>query len=417
MLACFITAFCQVARGQVNMLSLDECQSKAVENYPLIKQYDLLSATENYTLSNLQKGYLPQVLLNAQASYQSEVTKVPVSIPGFKIPVLDKDQYRATLDVNQLLWDGGAIRAQKNVSRAGTDVEKVANDVSIYAIRDRVEQLYFGVLMLEEQLKQLEIMNADLQNSHQVVEALLKNGTGLASDLDMVKVELLNLEQKKTELLYLKQAQLTVLGIMINEQLSDGVELSRPQVPVVASSIEINRPEISLFEKQRTLFQQQEDLIGAKNLPKLSLFAQGGYGRPGLNMLRNDFALFAQGGVRLSWNFGNLYTRKNERLLLSTNKDLVSVNEETFRFNTNLQLKQAYTEIEKSRELMRQDDEIIDLRQRVKKTGENKYLQGVYTINDYIRDINAENQARRTKVMHEIQYLQKSYSYRTIAGQ
>jgi outer membrane protein TolC len=401
--------------SQTTLISLAECQQKAQNNYPLIKQYDLISLAEQYTLDNLTKDYLPQISLNGQASYQSDITQLPIKVPGINTPTMDKDQYKITLDVSQLIWDGGTIRSQSGITKASTELEKQKVEVNLYAVREQIDQLYFGILALDEQLKQLHILTADLQTHHDRVKSMLKNGVAMASDLDLVQVELLNTEQNKIELGLLRSAYLKMLSLFINENLDESTELQTPQ-EFIDFPPEINRPELALYKKQRSLFEAQETFIKAKNMPRFSLFVQGGYGRPGLNMMDPDFKLFAIGGIRLSWNFGNLYTKKNEERLIENDKNSVDVQERTFLFTTNVQLARVEKEIQKYQRLMEKDDEIISLRNRIKTAGESKYRNGVYSMNDLINDINAENQARVTKSLHEMQYLLSIYNYKHIQG-
>ncbi len=414
-IALFLLAGAGSVRGQ--SLTIESCQQKAYENYPQIKQFGLLEQAGKYNLSNLSKAWLPQLALNGQVTYQSDVVHFPIQIPGMDVPMLDKDQYKATVDLSQTIWDGGSVGAQKKTVRAGNEVEKQHVEVELYGIRNQVNQLFFGILTLNEQWKQLEILRQDLENSNRRARAMLENGTATPPDVDAIQVELLNNEQKKTELKAMKDACSEMLSALINEEITDRTVLQKPSDLLIDPQMDILRPEITLFEKQRELYDARESLITAKNTPRFSLFAQGGYGKPGLNMLSNKFELFALGGIRLTWNFGNLYTRNNEKRLISIDKDRTDTQQETFTFNTGLQLKQIRHELEKARELMEKDDEIILLRNRVKTASESKYENGIYTVNDLIRDINAESQSRQAKIIHEIQYLLNVYNYRTTQGQ
>jgi outer membrane protein TolC len=277
--------------------------------------------------------------------------------------------------------------------------------------------LYFGVLTIDEQLKQLDILEKDLQTGMSLVNAFLKNGTATPSDVDAVQVEVLNVRQKRTELTAFRKAYAEMLAAMIGETVDENVTLLKPQEISIQPQTDITRPEITLFALQNELFDAQLGSIQARNMPRLSLFVQGGYGKPGLNMLSDKFEPFAIGGVRLNWNFGNLYSTKNDRDLLANNKNMTGIQQETFVFNANLQLTQAWNEIRKAKELMQRDDEIIVLRQRIKTASESKYANGVCTVNDLVKDINAENQSRQAKIVHEVQYLMSIYQYRTIAGE
>lgn len=397
-------------------LTIDACQEKARNNYPMIKQYGLLTAAEKYNLSNLSKAYLPQISLNAQATYQSEVVSFPIDIPTISMPTIDKDQYKATIDVSQTIWDGGSTSSQQKITRSSAEVDKQNVEVTLYSIREQVNKLYFGILTLNEQLKQLDILNEDLQNSFNTVNAFKINGTAMQSDVDAVRIEILNTEQNKTELLSMKKAYSEMLSVLINEKINEQTVFTEPADELPDKNTYLGRPEIRLFEQQRLLIEAQKSMITAKNMPKFSLFLQGGYGKPGLNMLSNDFDFFGIAGVRLNWNFGNLYTKSNESKLIETNQRMIDTQEDTFVFNTDLQLTQIYNDIEKARELIKKDDEIIRLRSSVKRASESKYENGVYTVNDLLKDIHAESQSRQAKILHKIQYIMSIYNYKNTAG-
>lgn len=410
---------CGTASSQTT-LTLEECQQKAMDNYPLIRQYGLISLSEKYSLENISKNYLPQFSLNGQATYQSDVTKIPLDLSSLPIsdppmiPTMKKDQYKATIDATQLIWDGGNINSQKQITKANTEVEKQQVEVNIYTIKEKINQLYFGILVTDEQLRILDLTETTIKANRDLTLSMLKNGVAMQSDLDQIDVELLNIDQNRTEQLSLRQAYLSMLGLFIHQELDSKTVLLQPTDNVAYGNI--MRPELSLYQSQRLLLDKQENAITAKNLPQIGLFAQGGYGRPGLNMLDTKFKLYAIGGIKLTWNFGNLYTKSNERKLIANNKNSVDVQQETFLFNTNVQLTQQQAETQKVKKLLDKDDEIIRLRNRVRKASESKYKNGVYQTNELIRDINAENQAMQTKALHSIQYLMSIYNYKYIQG-
>ncbi|MDR2563608.1 MAG: TolC family protein [Prevotellaceae bacterium] len=410
-----VLLFANSAAGQGG-LSIDECQQKARANYPDVKQYGLLELSARYDLSSLSKLYLPQVSFNAQASYQSDVVRVPIDIPGVDIPSQSREQYRATLDVSQTLWDGGSVASQRRLTALSNELDKEGVDVALYALRERVNNLFFGILMLGEQLKQLDILNDDLQNGHRMVEAFVRSGTAMQSDADAVRVEILNTMQRKAELLSARAAYLEMLSAMTGAKIDTSTVFVKPVDVMVDRVAALARPELALFDRQLALFDARQDAVAAKNMPRISLFLQGGYGKPGLNMLSDKFDFFALGGLRLTWNFGGLYTRKNELGAIAAGRNLTDVRRETFVFNVELQSSKLYGEIEKARRLIELDDEIISLRAEVKKASESKYRNGVYTVNDLLRDINAESLARQAKIVHEIRYLHDAYNFRATRG-
>lgn len=405
-------------------LTLKECQQQAQAHYPLIKRYGLIEKTKEYNISNAGKGYLPQVSLSAKASYQSDVTEIPVDLLGIDIRGIRKDQYQAMLQLDQVVWDGGNIRARKEVTRATSEVDKQKLEVDMYAINERVNQLFFGILLLKEQLKQNQLMQEELQRNYDNVAAYVKNGIANQADLDAVKVEQLNNIQQRHTLEATYRAYGEMLKIMINHPtpLTENT-LKKPDVNALlykgeAYSTEfIRRPELNLFAVQNQQLEAQRKQLTAKNLPRLDLFVQGAYGNPGLNMLKNEFSAYYVAGVRLSWNFGNLYTRKNESRQLILNQQDVNVQKETFLFNTHLEITQNNSEIKKLTELMKNDEEIITLRNNIKKSAQAKVANGTLTVTEMLREVTAENIAMQDKILHEIQLLSAIYELKYTTNQ
>lgn len=405
-------------------LTLEESQQQARAHYPLIKRYGLIEKTKEYNISNADKGYLPQVSLSAKASYQSDVTEIPVDLPGIDIRGMRKDQYQAMLQLDQVVWDGGNIRARKEVTRATSEVDKQKLEVDMYAINERVNQLFFGILLLKEQLKQNQLMQEELQRNYDNVTAYVKNGIANQADLDAVKVEQLNNIQQRHTLEATYRAYSEMLKIMINHPTPlTGNTLKKPDVNALlykgeAYSAEfIRRPELNLFAAQNQQLEAQRKQLTAKNLPRLGVFVQGAYGNPGLNMLKNEFSAYYVAGVRLSWNFSNLYTRKNESRQLILNQQDVNVQKETFLFNTHLEITQNNSEIKKLTELMKNDEEIITLRNNIKKSAQAKVANGTLTVTEMLREVTAENIARQNKILHEIQLLSAIYELKYTTNQ
>lgn len=395
--------------SQNTVITLDECHAKAKQNYPLIKRYELIEKSREFNLSNAGKGYLPQISLSAKVSYQSEVTKIPISVPGIDIKGLSKDQYSATIDVSQTIWDGGVISAKKDVANASANVEQKQLDVDLYTINDRVNQLYFGILLLDAKIKQNDLLQAELERNYNQVSSYIQNGVANQSDLDAVKVEQLKARQNKTQLQSSRKSYIDVLATLTGEDIKENTELQKPKGEDFVVSRQVNRPELDLFEAQFDNLEIQKKSIKTGYMPKLGLFVTGGYGKPGLNMLENDFSPYYIGGVRLSWNFGSLYTQKNDKRLIETNQNSVLTQRETFLFNANMETVQEQNEIDKNRDLLKYDDEIIYLCNNVKKAAETKVANGILTVTDLLREINAEDMAKQDKIQHEIELLLSIY--------
>jgi outer membrane protein TolC len=395
---------------------LQKAHELAQQNYPLIKQRELIKQTTGYTIDNLRKGFLPQISLSGQATYQSEVTAVKVPIPGVNIESPAKDQYRILADVNQLLYDGGLIKQQKNIQLLSDEVEQQRIEVELYKIKDRINQLFLGVLFLDEQLKQVDLIKADLNNGIKRVEAQVNNGVAFRSNLNVLQAELLKADQRVIELKSSRKGYIDVLSLFVNQSLPEDTRFDKPVVETSVLINDIQRPELKLYSTQEKLLGGQLKVIDSRNKPKASLFWQGGYGRPGLNFLENVFSFYYTTGLRLNWNFGGLYTQKKEKNIVELNQKTIEVQKEVFLLNTNTDLKRQQSEVEKLQKLVATDRDIIDLRIKVKDAAKAQLENGVITANDYLREINAEDQARQSLITHQIQLLQAQINYQTISG-
>lgn len=386
-------------------LTLEECQHSAQTNYPLVRQYGLIEKAREYNLENAGKGYLPQFTISGKATYQSDVTKLPVDVPGIDIKSMPKDQYQVMLEVSQNIWDGGDIRSKKQLTQATSEIDRGKQEVDMYAQNDRVNQLYFGILLLDEQLKQNQLLQEDLGRTHQLVSNYMANGIANQSDLDAVSVEILNTKQKRIELESSRQAYLSMLSIFIGKEIASGTTLEKPTDTFESTSLVNNRPELRWFDAQGGQLNVQESSLKTRFRPRFALFVQGAYGNPGLNMLKDDFSAYYVAGVRMSWNFGSLYTLRNDRRLIDNNRRKLETSRDVFLFNTNLQSTQQSSAIQSMRRQMVDDDEIIRLRVNIRKAAEAKVENGTLTVTDMLREITAENLARQTKALHEVQLL------------
>ena len=397
-------------------LTLQQAYDLAQKNYPLIRQRELISKTRELTVANLGTGFLPQLNLSAQATYQSEVTSVKVPVPGINIESPSKDQYKVLADLSQLVYDGGLIKQQKKIQDLTEQVELKKVEVELYKLKDRINQLFLGTLYLDEQLRQVELIRSDLNNGIKRVEAQVNNGTAFRSNLNVLQAELLKTDQRAIELKASRKGYIDVISLFIDQPLSENVKLERPAVEAPVLANEIQRPELILYSTQEKLLGGQYKLIDSRNKPKASLFWQGGYGRPGLNFLSNSFDFYYTTGVRLNWNFGGLYTQKKEKKVVGLNQKIVEIQKETFLLNTNTDLKRQQSEVDKLQKLVATDKDIIDLRIKVKDAAKAQLENGVITANDYLREVNAEDQARQNLITHQIQLLQAKINYQTISG-
>ena len=398
--------------------TLQECQEAAEHNYPLIRQYDLIGKTTQLTVENIGKGWLPQVSASAQATLQSDVASWPEQMQsvyqqmGLNMKGLKKDQYRIGIDVNQTVYDGGVIRSQKEIAQRQGAIEEAQTEVTMYQVRSRVNEMYFALLLLDEQIT----LNADLQellsSSEKKLESMFKHGTAAESDYLSVKAERLNVVQQATNL----QAQRRTLAMMLSTFC--GIEVQQVQKPVqysaMSSQQSMQRPELKVIEAQLRLADAQEKSLDAALMPKVGVFAQGFYGYPGYNMfddmMRHRWSLNGMVGARLSWNIGALYTRKNDKAKIQLQREMAATSRDVFLFNNNLEQMQQNENMERYRRLMADDDEIIALRSSVRKAAESKLAHGIIDVNDLLKEINAENSAQVQKSIHEIEMLKEMYN-------
>ncbi|MFG6410229.1 MULTISPECIES: TolC family protein [Bacteroidales] len=400
---------------QAQTVTLDECQQLAQENYPLIKQYDLIRQTTDYTVSNISKGWLPQVSAMAQATYQSDVMTLPDPLQtmlgqqGFDVKGLRKDQYRIGIDLNQTIYDGGLISGQKNVAHLEGEVQTAQTTTDLYTIRQRVNDIYFGILLLDEKIQLNKDLQTLLQSNLDKLNSMLSNGIAMQSDVNVVRAEKLKAEQQATELASSKKSLMDMLAVFIGKEIT---ELAMPQDVIVPTQSN-NRPELHLFDTQIELANAQESLLNARLLPKLSVFAQGYYGYPGYDqfdaMFNRDWKLNGMIGVRLSWNIGALYTRKNDRSKLNTRRGLVESARETFLFNNHLLEIQQTDGIAKYRQMITDDHEIVALRSDVRQSAESRLEHGIIDTNNLLQEITRENQSRIDLSTHTILMLKESY--------
>ena len=406
----FSFSFLLFVSGMYAQITLEECQRKTQENYPLVHQYGLVEKTKEYSLENAARGYLPQLALSAKASYQSEVTEIPVKLSGVDIKGLPKDQYQVVLELQQKIWDGGGIRMQKKQTTAEAEIEKERLNVDMYALNSRVNDLYFGILLLDEQLRQNELLQDELERNYRQITAYVENGIANQADLDAVKVEQLNTRQTRVDLVSSRVAYLKMLSLLVGEELSQETTLEKPVPQDEVSAVsEIRRPELSLFDAQGAGLQVQEKALNVRHLPQFGLFVQGAYGNPGLNMLKNEFSPYYIAGVRLSWNFGSLYTLKNDRRVIENKRQQLDNNRDVFLFNTRLQMTQQDQAIRSLEKQMQDDNEIIRLRTNIRKAAEAKVANGTLTVTEMLRELTNESLARQSKALHEIQRLMGIY--------
>ncbi|PJI27622.1 TolC family protein [Prevotella intermedia] len=400
----------------VQAQTLEECQQAAEKNYPIIKQYGLIAQTTELTVKNIQKGWLPQITASAQATYQSDVVSWPENMQrmyqqmGLDMKGLTKDQYKIGVDFQQIIYDGGAIGSQRSIARQEGKVQEAQTETNLYQVRKRVNEMYFSLLLLDEQIRLNDDVKALLLSSEKKLAAMVKGGTAATSDFDNVKAERLSVAQQNESLKSQRQMLQRMLSVFC------GIEISNPEKPaaVETSASASNRPEIRLFDNQLKLAEVQEKALDTKLRPTLGLYAQGYYGYPGLNMFEDmisrKWSLNGIVGIKLSWNVGALYTHKNDKAKLKAQRELIENAREVFLFNNNMEQIQQTENVSRYRTMMQGDDEIIALRTNVRKAAESKLAHGIIDVNSLLREINNENAAKTQQAIHEIDMLKEMYN-------
>lgn len=412
-------------------VTLEECWKSAEKNYPLAKQYGLISKSKDYTVSNAARAYLPQVTFSAKASWQSDVTKFrldreelakteigslidPDGIEAL-MPKLKKDQYSASLDVTQTIWDGGALKAQKEAAESEAEANTKSIDASLYGLRERINELYFGIMLLQHNIELSDLMLGTLNANYDKLKAYKENGVIGQADLDAIRIQILKTKQEALNLKNSKKAYTQMLSLLCGLNLNEETELVQPEEISVPGG-EITRPELAMFNAQLKQIDSQKKMLNAGVTPKFGLYVSGGYGRPGLNMLSNTFKPYVLAGAKMVWNIGNFYNLKNNRQMLQLKMASIEAQKSTFLLNTSIDESRRDTEIETLRSQLQYDDEIIELRKSVLKANEEKMYDGTISGTDYVGYLNDSLIAEQNKAQHEIQMLLSMYNLAYVRG-
>ncbi len=397
-------------------LTLEQCYALASTNSPLAQQKALTITAGNMAEKNQNLKWLPQVDLNAQATYQSTVTSFPVKLPNVNVDELSKDQYRTTLEIIQPIYDGGMISGQKKLQHITNSIESQKVEVDLYQLKVKVNSYFFTALLMEENIRLMNIVKEDLNNNLKKVSAQAANGIATNSNVDVLRAELLKTEQKIIEFNAIRKGTMQMLEILTGTTIAENISFTKPAGTTIIAETVIARPELKLFDFQQQQFQLQSKLVNARSNPKLSFFTNGGYGKPGLNQLKNEFQWYYIGGVKLSIPIMNHFTQQKEKKLLKIQGEIVNKQKKNFLTGSQQLLVQQKNEVEKYRQLTATDADIVALRTKIKENASVRLANGIITSSDYITELNAENQAMLNQKLHEVQWLQAQYNYQLILG-
>lgn len=398
--------------------TLDECIGLAYDNYPQIKEMSLIEMTKGIDLKNAAYTWLPHLNISGKATWQSEVVEMPMDIPGMDINI-PHDQYGLTAEFTQQLWDGGTSRSQKELAEAGAEVKKTQLETNLWSIRSRVQNVFLGIILIDKQLELNRLLRESLERSSEEVKSRMEAGVALPSDLDQVSVNILSCLQQRASLDADRKSYVKILGLLTGRDMTD-VELAVPQDAVNyvddgARDFE-TRPEMAFYAAQLKQNECQRRQLNTLISPKLNLSLQGGYGRPGMNMLSGDFSGYFVAGLKLQWNIGALYTRGLDKRRVNADAQKIDLTRKSFILNSSVEAEQKNNAILKARDVLEKDSEIIGLRQRIRASGENQYREGTIKMNDYLSMLDEEYKAKANESMHEVQLMMAVYDMKNTIG-
>ncbi|MFC1784113.1 TolC family protein [Candidatus Neomarinimicrobiota bacterium] len=392
-------------------LTLEYCQNRARENFPLHQQFKLLKSAAELKINNLTKNWFPQLTINGQSTYQSDVATLPLHVPGVTIAEVDKAIYKVTLDISNTLYDGGLTRRQKLLENTSLSVDKQNVEVELYKLREQINQIYFNALLLQENENLLNNLKDEIKSRLKIVESSARNGLVLQSNADVMQAEMIKIEQQLLEIVLSKQAALEMLSEYIDQPITHETVLTVPVFNTVSDEPSLLRPELKLLNLQMEKLDASRSLFTAKVLPHLVVFGQFGYGKPGLNMFSNELNDFYIVGLKINWTPWNWRRTRNDRQWIDLQKNIVQTQKSTLEQNIRILLKKDITEINKYKLMILKDDEIIALRKNITNISSAQLDNGIITATDYLVELNAETQASLNKQLHIIQLAKAKVNY------
>ncbi len=398
-----------------NDITLEDCYHRARENYPNMKQAEIWQAITSLKKENTKIAYLPQVSLNGQATYQSDVTKVDIAMPGVSIPTVSKDQYKAYAEFRQTIWDGGLTAASLQLEDAILKSNLSQVEVEVYKLKEQVAQAFFTILAMNKQLAVLDAQKTVLEEQLKMVRSGIQNQVLEKSSALSLQAEIINLEQNELQLEAGKKTALHILSILTGQTISEDSNL-KTEEPAVVPDAKLSRPELQLFTNQSQQLETQIGLLDKSRNPKLFGFGQAGYGKPGLNMLSDRFDSYYLVGLGLSWNMFDWKKTARQRQVLQLQQEMIQHQEETFEQNMDLLLTQQSEQIDKLLKMLEKDDQLVELKTEITQTTSSKLKNGTINSADYVNDLQAETVAKINRELHRIQLQEAKEKYSIIQG-
>jgi outer membrane protein TolC len=415
-LLCFSIAFSSGAIAQQQTLTLEECLAAAMKSHPLAGQNDLYAQTEDLAQKNIENGKLPQLNINGQATYQNEVIQLLFNIPGAPPPVIPKAQYKVSLDANQLIYGGGAIDAQSTIEDYNRKINQLNNDAELYKTRERVNQLYFGILLSDMNAEVINNTTSDLNSRLDKVKISVREGVLLHSAADVLQAEILKAGQRLLEVKTQKRALINSIQVLTGLAINENTTFAAPGLEVDLTAYTNLRPEFGVFGLMQQKLEATKKLSIAKDLPRLYGFGTAGYGNPGYNFFKEGSAFFATVGAKVTWNFYNWHQTSREKQILDLNSSIIENQKNAYDMANKSQVQQYLADIAKADELLKSDEEIITLRKSITMSAASQLENGTITATDFVTEQLAEEQARLTRNLHQVQLLQSKSLYKAATG-
>lgn len=412
----FLTSIGCGSAQNVDPITLDRCYDMAVEYSTIGRQRAIQEQVTKSNIKGANSGYLPKAEINAQASYQSQVVELPFSFPGLQFDGLAKDQYKATFDLQQVIYDGGYIARQKRLFTSNLNVENNKLDVSTLQLKSQIASIYLGILLLEENMKIVAVAKSDLQNNIDQLNNMVANGVAMKSNVDLLEAEQLKADQQLIELTSNRKSMIDMLSILVGQRIDQKQTFIMPHVEAINDEAESQRPEFRVFEAQNESLELQKRLVSSKNIPRAFLFGTAGNGRPGLNMLSNNFDWFYMVGAKLTVPLTNWTATKHEKQVIVLQQSLVDQQKEDFTRQNSIEITNQLGQIDKYKQLIATDSTIIAKRSDIRIAEQQRLLNGTATSIDYVTQLNAENQSMLNQKLHTVQLVEAIINYKTLLG-
>ncbi len=409
--------FIKLLTGQViSETTLAECRKKSVENYPLKDNLNYLESSNTLKIKSLNKNYFPGINLSGHATYQSEVTEIPIDVPYIEIPQVPKDQYKIAVDVSQVIYDGGLTEKQKTLEKMSLDIENNKINIELYNLKERVNQIYFNIILLKKNIEILELVKENLKSRFDNLKAGVDHGVALKKDLNVLKAEIMKTDQKLEEIKISLVSLISTMAELTNEKYNENTKFLIPEPTMSYDLVTDKRLEYQLFSLQQSKLIYSKKMITARYLPKFYGFGQAGYGRPGLNMLSDDFSPFYIVGAKLNWKLWNWNQRKQDKQVIDIQRNILEKQKETFEKNLRIDLMNKMASVEKYEKLIEKDNDIIDLRSKIVEFASSQLDNGIITSTEYLTELNAETKAKLNLELHKVKLIKAKIDFISAKG-